>query len=130
MVISYIATADQQAQNMKRGSGAETTLSQATNKPDTSLVTFGMGTPIKGFIPTPEDISEVEFWCVFRWEAEQTWVFKSMFAAEECTQMFIIITLNIKLDTESYCEGTYLWMQQNLGAQMLAKCLEVENFNN
>jgi len=37
--------ADQQVQNMNRGSGAETILSQATHQPATRLVTFGMGTP-------------------------------------------------------------------------------------
>lgn len=51
--------ADQQAQNMNRGSGAESILSQATHKPDTSLVTFGMGMPVEGFILTPEEICKL-----------------------------------------------------------------------
>lgn len=51
--------ADHQAQNTNRGSGAETTLSQATHKPDTSLVTFAVGMPVEGFIPTPEEICKL-----------------------------------------------------------------------
>lgn len=51
--------ADQQAQNMNRGSGAETVLSQATHKPDTSVATFCMGMPAEGLVPTPEEICKL-----------------------------------------------------------------------